>query len=87
MNVKNLNASIVFDTAIVITLLEEDVIVDNIEGLEDDDMLRLQIIRQVALSILRGFNDTSCSQYSYRVVSSRRYLASQEVKVVKFRYH
>ena len=51
MNVKNLNASMVFDIAIVITLLEEDVIVDNIEGLEDDDRLRLQIIRQVALSI------------------------------------
>ena len=41
MNVKNLNAFIVFDTAIVITLLEEDVIVNNIEGLEDDDKLRL----------------------------------------------
>ncbi len=65
----------------------EDIIVDNIEGLEDDDRLRLQIIRQVALSIFGGFNNTSCSQYSYRVVSSRGYLASQEVKVVKFRYH
>ena len=33
----------------------EDVIVNNIEGLEDDDRLRLQIIRQVALSIFWGF--------------------------------
>ncbi len=32
----------------------EDVIVNNIEGLEDDDRLRLQIIRQVALSIFLG---------------------------------
>ena len=87
MNVKNLNAFMDFDTVIVITSLERDVIVDNIEGLEDDDRLRLQIIRQVALLILRGFNNTSCSQYLYRVVSSKRYLASQEVKDVKFRYH
>ena len=65
----------------------EDVIVDNIEGLEDNDKLRLQIIRQVALSIFWGFNDTSCSQYSYRVVSSKGYFALQEVKVVKFRYY
>ena len=65
----------------------EDVIVNNIKGLEDDDRLRLQIIKQVALSIFGDFNNTSCSQYSYRVVSSRRYLASQEVKGIKFRYH
>ena len=32
----------------------EDVIVDNIEGLKDDNRLRLQIIRQVALSIFLG---------------------------------
>jgi len=30
----------------------EDVIVNNIEELEDDNRLRLQIIRQVALSFL-----------------------------------
>ena len=37
MNVKNLNAFTVFDIVIVITLLEEGVHVNNVEGLEDDD--------------------------------------------------
>ena len=44
MNIKNLNAFMVFDIAIVITSLEKNVHVDNVEGLEDDDRLRLQII-------------------------------------------
>jgi len=44
MNIKNLNAFTVFDIAIVITLLEKGVHVDNVKGLEDDDRLRLQII-------------------------------------------
>ena len=45
------------------------------EILKEDEKVEIaNNMRQVALS-LEGFNDTSCSQYSYRVVSHRGYHA------------